>query len=364
MESGFVYLSPYPDSDSDGGYNHVTLPDGRTACYRHLRIVCDKCCLDFSAMEPQEISDDDDYEDEEEEEEDDDNEIGGLVSVDYFMSACTVTKAKEEKEDDNNGIVGLRSVDYFYDCIYREEVGGDARSYDLSRFRRGTGKIFATRFTPPSANSTPNTVFRGIPTYGNITRYVHRRDHRIFLVYTDGACLNNGQPNPKAGWAFVHGPSKASELGDQPARCVSGRLENKGPFGDKANQTSNRAELRAVIQALRFRYWPGEWATTPNEPFRKMVIATDSEYVVEGATNWVRHWLRNGWKKADGSDVKNKDLWECLLGEIETLNEPRGLTVEFWRIPRELNVIADAVAKKAARDIEVNEFCDVLGTLF
>lgn len=25
----------------------------------------------------------------------------------------------------------------------------------------------------------------------------------MFLIYTDGACLNNGQPNPKAGCSFV-----------------------------------------------------------------------------------------------------------------------------------------------------------------
>jgi ribonuclease HI len=66
-------------------------------------------------------------------------------------------------------------------------------------------------------------------------------------------------------------------------------LEKEGPFGEPSLQTSNRAELRAVIAALRFRAWQGEG-------FKSLVIATDSEYVVEGATNWARGWLRNNWR--------------------------------------------------------------------
>lgn len=117
-------------------------------------------------------------------------------------------------------------------------------------------------------------------------------------------------------------------------------LEKKGPFGDDALQTSNRAELRAVIAALRFRYWRGEG-------FDTLVIATDSEYAVEGATNWARAWIRNGWKKRDGVAVKNRDLWEALRSEIETYKDD-GMAVQFWRIPGDWNTVADVAAKRAA----------------
>lgn len=132
---------------------------------------------------------------------------------------------------------------------------------------------------------------------------------------------------------------------------ASDRLEKKGPFGDVSPQTSNRAELRAVIAALRFRFWPGEGC-------RRFVIATDSEYVVEGATNWVKTWVENGWKtiggygQRAGEDVKNRDLWEVLLGEVERYKTGHryygGMDIQFWKIPREWNAIADARAKKAA----------------
>lgn len=121
-------------------------------------------------------------------------------------------------------------------------------------------------------------------------------------------------------------------------------MEKKGPFGDDSLQTSNRAELRAVIAALRFRHWPGEG-------FHTLVFATDSEYVVEGATKWAKNWVENGWVKRDGAAVKNQDLWEALLGEIEKFSD-HGMNVEFWRIPREWNTVADAAAKDAAEQGE------------
>lgn len=187
------------------------------------------------------------------------------------------------------------------------------------------------------------TAFTILDLLTYVFRYVHRSDPKAVLVFTDGACLNNGKPDPKAGWAFVHGPGGPG-LTAKPA-VASARLESKGPFGDKAIQSSNRAELRAVIAVLRFRYWPGEG-------FNSMTIATDSEYVTEGSTKWAKTWIKNGWKTSAGADVKNKDLWEMLLGEAERWKD-EGLTIRFWRIPREWNEIADAAAKKAAEKIEV-----------
>lgn len=182
-----------------------------------------------------------------------------------------------------------------------------------------------------------------------IVRYIHRDERRSALILTDGACLNNGQPNPRAGWAFVHGMG----LSGEPA-IVSNRLENKGPFGDEGVQSSNRAELRAVIAALRFRHWPGEG-------IRTMTIATDSEYVVEGSTKWARTWVNNGWKTNANADVKNRDLWEMLLGEVEKWDDA-GLSIRFWRIPREWNETADAAAKNAAsEDTSYEEWVDVKG---
>lgn len=179
-------------------------------------------------------------------------------------------------------------------------------------------------------------------------RYTRPTDPQQMLIFTDGACLDNGGANPQAGWAFVHGPGS-----DGKPHVAAGRLEEKGPFGEAAVQTSNRAELRAVIAALRFRQWGGEG-------FSSVVIATDSTYVYDGATQWVRTWPAKGWKTAKGEDVKNRDLWEALMGDMETCHEA-GLSIQFWKIQRRFNAVADDAAKRAAANMAVAQWQDVHG---
>lgn len=45
----------------------------------------------------------------------------------------------------------------------------------------------------------------------HVHRLIHREDSEQILIYTDGACLDNGRTNPKAGWAFVFDPE--SDMG-------------------------------------------------------------------------------------------------------------------------------------------------------
>lgn len=191
-----------------------------------------------------------------------------------------------------------------------------------------------------------SSFFRWL-TVGTV-RFILPRDRGTGLIYTDGACLDNGKTDPRAGWAFWHGlNAEGKEL------VASARLEKKGPYGDEGSQTSNRAELRAVIAALGFRHWPGEG-------FHTLVFATDSEYVVEGATNWARKWVDERWTRraTSGSrkrvEVKNKDLWLALLGEVEKFKD-MGMNVLFWRIPREWNTVADKAAKAAAEEGDAPE---------
>lgn len=157
----------------------------------------------------------------------------------------------------------------------------------------------------------------------------------MLLIFTDGACLSNGQAEPRAGWAIIDGEDARGE-----PEKLAGRLEKRGPFNAPCVQTNNRAELRAVLAALRSHFWP-------SEGFHTVVVATDSEYVVEGATTWACEWVCNAWRKNAYADVKNRDLWEALLGEVEEY-KGRGLTVKLWRIPRAWNADADAAAKEAA----------------
>ena len=82
------------------------------------------------------------------------------------------------------------------------------------------------------------------------------------------------------------------------------------------------------------------------EGFGKIVVATDSEYVVNGVNEWVVRWRANGWKNSAGRAIANKDLWLMLLSAIEKL-EADGMVVQFYLIQRKFN-LADRLAKKGA----------------
>ncbi|RHZ52141.1 hypothetical protein CDV55_102055 [Aspergillus turcosus] len=224
------------------------------------------------------------------------------------------------------------------------------------KYTPGTGQVIPEKFTPPNPSTRPQDLFppgRRMDTSPPVRRFISRLNPNEMLIYTDGACLGNGQANPRAGCGVVFREARPGRRGH-----LAVPLERQGPTGHPRPQTSNRAELRAAIMALQFRYWPGEGWT-------KVVIATDSEYVVEGATSWVKGWLRNGWRTRSGRPVKNKDLWKCLLGCCEELATTRAKTkVEFWRIPREWNAEADGWAKHAAaQDERATVFLKLSGVL-
>jgi ribonuclease HI len=48
-----------------------------------------------------------------------------------------------------------------------------------------------------------------------------------------------------------------------------------------------------------------------------VILTTDSTYVKDGITRWIRNWKANGWKTAAKKPVRNKDLWERLDAECE-----------------------------------------------
>lgn len=71
--------------------------------------------------------------------------------------------------------------------------------------------------------------------------------------------------------------------------------------GAVPDTTNNRMELMAVIQGL-------------NALSRPMTVElfTDSKYVMNGVTDWMANWKRNGWKTAAKKPVANQDLWQQL----------------------------------------------------
>ena len=44
----------------------------------------------------------------------------------------------------------------------------------------------------------------------------------------------------------------------------------------------------------------------------EILIYTDSTYVKDGITTWIKKWEKNGWKTASKKPVKNIELWKKL----------------------------------------------------
>ena len=51
-------------------------------------------------------------------------------------------------------------------------------------------------------------------------------------------------------------------------------------------------------------------------------LTTDSQYVVKGMTEWMKGWIRNGWKTASRQPVKNQELWQ----ELQKLSQRHTIT--------------------------------------
>jgi len=213
---------------------------------------------------------------------------------------------------------------------------------DLNYYPAWTGTLSLGNFKPippaiadaqrvfaPTSSLKPAELFSvqmnncSLPGY----RFIRTTDPEQMLMFVDGSSLGNGSPTARAGYGVVFAPV-------QWFYPISNRLEQDGN-----PQTNNRAELRAVLAALGLRSWIGEG-------FKKIVIACDSEYVVNGISSWILKWRKNGWKTNTGAAVANQDLWKKLEAKLREM-EKQEMLVQFWRIPRAWNE-ADAYAKAGA----------------
>ena len=101
-------------------------------------------------------------------------------------------------------------------------------------------------------------------------------------IHTDGAC--SGNPGP-GGWGAI----------------LESGAHRKELIGGEALTTNNRMELMAAIAALEALKAPSA-----------VDLYTDSNYLRDGITSWIKSWKKNGWRTADRKPVKNAELWERL----------------------------------------------------
>ncbi|MCQ2248522.1 MAG: ribonuclease HI [Treponema sp.] len=136
------------------------------------------------------------------------------------------------------------------------------------------------------------------------------------IIYTDGGCLGNPGPG---GWGTV---------------IIDGENLTKLSGGEKQT-TNNRMELSAAINALDAVVKNTDWRS------RHVEVFSDSQYVKNGITSWIKNWKKNGWKTAAKKPVLNQDLWIALDGLYNQLD------IEWKWV-------------KGHAGVEYNEICDQL----
>ena len=140
-----------------------------------------------------------------------------------------------------------------------------------------------------------------------------------YVIYTDGAC--SGNPGP-GGWGAVILDKEKNETN------IS---------GDEKSTTNNRMELMAPIMALR-----------KIKKSSKIIIYTDSTYLKNGITTWIKNWEINGWIGANKKPIKNKDLWVTL----SKLSEEQNIEWKWIKAHagNKYNEIADKLATGAIKN--------------
>lgn len=153
-------------------------------------------------------------------------------------------------------------------------------------------------------------------------------------IYIDGACAVHTGKN--GAWAYV---------------VVEDDIVVHEDSGFELETTNSRMELMSTIKALR-------WCIENKRLSAKMdyEIISDSSYVVNGITTWVKTWELNDWMSSTGTSVKNRDLWNQLNEASWYLNLKwtwvKGHSGEKW------NEYVDSLCKIVAEQTPIAELID------
>ncbi|KAK9685395.1 RNase H [Popillia japonica] len=158
------------------------------------------------------------------------------------------------------------------------------------------------------AFSTTTTDFTETDYYSSKEVKRQRRDmnfdceNDFVVVYTDGACENNGFKGAKAGVGVW--------FGDDHPFNVSAPVDGKA--------TNNVGEIQACIHAVKIAL---------DNDIKKLCIKTDSDFVIKSMTMWIKKWKKNNWKLSTGGDVKNKVDFDKLDKLCQQMDDIRWVHV-------------------------------------
>jgi ribonuclease HI len=114
----------------------------------------------------------------------------------------------------------------------------------------------------------------------------------LVAIYADESCLGNGREGENPGGVGVL--LEFQRRGSLP-------LVRRDLWISERPTTNNRMALKSVIESMTALSGKGR-------TFR-VVFTTDSRYIVDGMTEWVHKWSKQGWTRKTGP-IENLELWQ------------------------------------------------------
>ncbi|XP_035959317.1 ribonuclease H1 isoform X4 [Halichoerus grypus] len=97
--------------------------------------------------------------------------------------------------------------------------------------------------------------------------------------------------------------------------CVKHARQNTGSVPSVNKDSFSYMACKAIEQAKA-------------QNIKKLVLYTDSMFTINGITNWVQGWKKNGWKTSTGKEVINKEDFMALEQLIQ------GMDIQWRKLTR------------------------------
>ncbi len=156
----------------------------------------------------------------------------------------------------------------------------------------------------------------------------------LLTIYTDGSSYSKPSRRGGAGFVFVTEDSTGAE-----------RIQEFELRGFKGS-SSNQMELYACVAALK-EVLEGKWLAR----YDKVVIKTDSMYIVDSYQSAIYEWNRNKWRNRHGRPIDHAQLWKEL---VRLLVRCRVRVTFKWvkgHSKDDYNKTADRLAKASAKGL-------------
>ena len=156
---------------------------------------------------------------------------------------------------------------------------------------------------------------------------------RVAVVHLDESCLGNGREGENPGGAGGLIEARSGK-----------RIQRRDFYIHSPHTTNNRMALTGATTALKLLAGKGNRL--------RVLMVSDSEYLVKGMREWVPGWAARRWTRKAGP-IENLALWQDLAAAVR-LHEVQWTWVRgHARHPK--NEYADSLSVAAAREQKSSE---------